>query len=68
MSQTLGIHGPQGTVSTACSSSALAILLAAHAIRRGEAPIAVAVGTDALCRLTFGGFDSLQALAPARAG
>jgi len=66
VSQALGLHGPQATVSTACSSSALAIALAAEAIRRGEAPVAVAVGTDGLCRLTYAGFDALQALDPDR--
>jgi len=64
VAQTLGIHGPQATVSTACSSSALAIALAADAIRRGRARVALAVGTDGLCRLTYAGFDALQALDP----
>ena len=64
VSQTLGIYGPQTTVSTACSSSALAIALAADAIRRGRARVAVALGTDGLCRLTYAGFDALQALDP----
>ena len=64
VSQTLGIYGPQTTVSTACSSSALAIALAADTIRRGRARVAVAVGTDGLCRLTYAGFDALQALDP----
>jgi len=64
VAQTLGIHGPQTTVSTACSSSALAIALAADAIRLGRARVALAVGTDGLCRLTYAGFDALQALDP----
>src|SRR5262249_40230609 len=64
VAQTLGIPGPQATVSTACSSSALAIALAADAIRRGRARVALAVGTDGLCRLTYAGFDALQALDP----
>jgi len=64
VSQTLGIYGPQTTVSTACSSSALAIALAAEAIRRGRARVALAVGTDGLCRLTYAGFDALQAIDP----
>ena len=64
VAQTLGIHGPQATVSTACSSSALAIALAADAIHRGRARVALAVGTDSLCRLTYAGFDALQALDP----
>jgi 3-oxoacyl-[acyl-carrier-protein] synthase II len=64
VSQALGLFGPRATFSTACSSSALAIAAASAAIRRGEARVAVAVGTDQLCRLTYAGFDSLQALDP----
>ena len=66
VSQRLGVFGPQATVSTACSSSALAIAMAAEAVRRGDAPVALAVGTDGLCRLTYAGFDALQALDPER--
>jgi 3-oxoacyl-[acyl-carrier-protein] synthase II len=66
LAQEIGLFGPQATVSTACSSSALAIAMAAEAIRRGETAVAVAVGTDALCRLTYAGFDALQALDPDR--
>jgi 3-oxoacyl-[acyl-carrier-protein] synthase II len=62
VSQALGIRGPQATVSTACSSSALAVAMAADAVRSGATRVAVAFGTDALCRLTYAGFDGLQAL------
>ena len=64
VSQALGIFGPRATFSTACSSSALAVAQAAEAIRRGGAPVALVIGTDALCRLTYAGFDALQALDP----
>jgi 3-oxoacyl-[acyl-carrier-protein] synthase II len=66
ISQALGLFGPQETMATACSSSALAIARAGDLVRRGVVPAAVAVGTDALCRLTFAGFDALQALDPER--
>jgi 3-oxoacyl-[acyl-carrier-protein] synthase II len=66
VSQGLGVYGPQSTVSTACSSSALAIAMAADTIRRGAARVALAIGTDGLCRLTYAGFDALQALDPDR--
>lgn len=62
LAQGLGLQGPRATFSTACSSSALAIAEAADAIARGRVRQAVAVGTDALCRITFSGFDALQAL------
>jgi 3-oxoacyl-[acyl-carrier-protein] synthase II len=62
LSQTLGIFGPRTTVSTACSSGALALVAAADLVARGDVSIAIAVGVDALCRLTLAGFDALQAL------
>jgi 3-oxoacyl-[acyl-carrier-protein] synthase II len=64
VSQGLGLFGPRVTFSTACSSSALAVAAAAAAIRQGRTAIALAVGADQLCRLTYAGFDSLQALDP----
>jgi len=64
VAQALGARGPQATTSTACSSSALAIATAATMVRRGVAPLALALGTDGLCRLTYAGFDALQALDP----
>ena len=64
IAQSLGCFGPRTTVSTACSSGALAITAAAGMVARGEAPVAVAVGVDVLCRLTYAGFDALQALDP----
>jgi 3-oxoacyl-[acyl-carrier-protein] synthase II len=60
--QALGFFGPRATFATACSSSALAIAAATEAIRRREVAVAVALGTDQLCRLTYAGFDALQAL------
>ena len=62
VSQALGIFGPRGTFSTACSSSALAIAAGAEAIARGRARVDLAIGSDQLCRLTYAGFDALQAL------
>jgi 3-oxoacyl-[acyl-carrier-protein] synthase II len=64
VAQALGMRGPQATTSTACSSSALAVALAADLVRRGTVPVALALGTDGLCRLTYAGFDALQALDP----
>jgi 3-oxoacyl-[acyl-carrier-protein] synthase II len=64
VSQALGLFGPRATFSTACSSSALAIVAATEAVRAGRATVALAIGTDQLCRLTYAGFDALQALDP----
>ncbi len=59
--------GPLLTVSTACSSGAVAIKLALEMIRAGQAQRVLAGGTDALCRLIYYGFKSLQLLDPAGA-
>jgi 3-oxoacyl-[acyl-carrier-protein] synthase II len=62
VSQALGLYGPRATVSTACSSSALAVAEGARAIARGRATLVLALGTDGLSRVTFSGFDALRAL------
>jgi 3-oxoacyl-[acyl-carrier-protein] synthase II len=54
--------GPRITITTACSSSTVAVGLAAELVRDGEAAVALAGGSDALCRLTFAGFNSLHAV------
>lgn len=58
----VGAAGPVQTVSSACSSGALAIGEALRALRDGEVEIAVAGGADSLCRLTYSGFNSLRAV------
>jgi len=58
----LGIGGPVQTISTACASGAMAIGDAIHAIRRGEVDVAIAGGSDSLCRLTYAGFNALRAV------
>ena len=50
------------TISTACSSAGNAILLAARMLRAGIVDIAIAGGTDSLCRFTMNGFNSLRIL------
>jgi 3-oxoacyl-[acyl-carrier-protein] synthase II len=55
------IRGPRTTIMTACSSSATAIGYAADRIRLGHADVAVTGGADALCRLTYIGFNCLRA-------
>jgi 3-oxoacyl-[acyl-carrier-protein] synthase II len=58
----LGIGGPVQTVSAACASGAMAIGDALRAVRRGEVDVAIAGGSDSLCRLTYAGFNSLRAV------
>ncbi len=55
-----GCCGPVLTVSTACSSGAVAIRLAMELLRSGAARTVLAGGADSLCRLTYFGFKSLQ--------
>ena len=47
---------------TACASAAAAIGIAADYIRSHHANAAIAGGSDALCRLTYSGFNVLQAV------
>jgi len=56
------IQGFTTTISTACSSSANSIMMAAQMIRNGMLDIAIAGGADALCRFTLNGFNTLMIL------
>ena len=58
----LGIGGPVQTVSAACASGAMAIGDAVRAIRHGEVDVAIAGGSDSLCRLTYAGFNAMRAV------
>jgi len=59
-----GFQGPLMIISNACASGANAIGHAFELLRSGRAERVLAGGYDALCQLTFAGFNSLQALAP----
>ncbi|HTV75802.1 MAG TPA: beta-ketoacyl-[acyl-carrier-protein] synthase family protein, partial [Candidatus Baltobacteraceae bacterium] len=59
-----GFQGPITTISNACASGANAIGHAFELVRSGRAEKLLTGGYDALCQLTFAGFDSLQALSP----
>ena len=56
----VGCEGPVLTVSTACSSGAVALKIALEMLRSGRVKRVLAGGVDALCRLTYYGFHSLQ--------
>lgn len=60
----LGCTGPALSISTACSSSAVAIKIAADMIRSGRFKRVLAGGADGLCRLTYYGFHALQLIDP----
>jgi 3-oxoacyl-[acyl-carrier-protein] synthase II len=59
-----GFEGPVTVISNACASGSNALGHAFHLVRGGGADRVFTGGYDALCRLTFAGFDSLQALSP----
>jgi 3-oxoacyl-(acyl-carrier-protein) synthase len=59
-----GCKGTTLTVSTACSSGAVAIKIALEMLRTGRARLALAGGADSLCRLTYHGFNTLQLIDP----
>ena len=50
---------------TACASAGAAIGMASDYLRSRHADVAIAGGSDALCRLTYSGFNVLQAVDPA---
>lgn len=58
----IGSRGPRLTVSTACSSGANALGIAADWIRAGRAGAVLCGGAESLCRMTYSGFNVLQAL------
>lgn len=57
-----GIGGYTSTISTACSSSANAIMCGADLIKAGMLDRVVVGGTDGLCKFTINGFNSLNIL------
>ena len=62
----LGVRGPAYTVSTACTSGAKALLAAKRLLELNLCDAAIAGGVDTLCRLTVGGFASLESTSPQR--
>ncbi len=61
---TLGPFLRVRTLSTACSSGANAMILAASWLLSGDLDVVVAGGSDGLCRLTLSGFNALAAVDP----
>ncbi|MGO9833047.1 MAG: beta-ketoacyl synthase N-terminal-like domain-containing protein [Polyangiaceae bacterium] len=64
LERSLGPFARVRTLSSACSSGANAIVVAASWLLTGEVDAVVAGGSDALCRLTLSGFNALAALDP----
>ena len=68
VARALGVGGQVETISSACASAAMAIGSALRALRRGDVEVALAGGSDALCQLTYAGFNALRSVdeAPSR--
>ena len=64
VARVLGLGGGAVSNATACASAGAAIGMAADYLRSGHADVAIAGGSDALCRLTYSGFNVLQAVDP----
>jgi 3-oxoacyl-(acyl-carrier-protein) synthase len=60
----VGCKGAVFTVSTACSSGAVALKIALEMLRSGKARRVLAGGVDSLCRLTYYGFNALKLIDP----
>ena len=61
-----GAAGPAWTLSTACSSSAKALMSAARLLQMELADAVIAGGADSLCRFTVTGFSALEAVSAER--
>jgi len=59
-----GLGGYQGSITTACSSSATAIGWGADLVASGKLKAVVCGGSDAISLLTYGGFNSLRVVDP----
>lgn len=62
VAEKLGIRDFITTISTACSSSANSIMMAARMIQHGMLDVAIAGGVDALSTFTLNGFNTLMIL------
>jgi 3-oxoacyl-[acyl-carrier-protein] synthase-1 len=58
-----GVHGPCYSISTACSSSARALMSARTLLLADLADAVIVGGVDSLCRLTLNGFHALESTA-----
>ncbi|MDB6144088.1 MAG: beta-ketoacyl-[acyl-carrier-protein] synthase [Pseudomonas sp.] len=62
----LQLSGPAYVISTACTSSARALLSARRLLDMGVCDAVLCGGVDSLCRLTLNGFSALEALSEQR--
>lgn len=65
LSRWLGLSGPSYSISTACTSSARALISAKRMLQAGLCDAVICGGSDSLCHLTLNGFSSLEAVSTA---
>jgi len=58
--------GPAYVISTACTSSARALMSAQRLLDRGMCDVVICGGVDSLCKLTLNGFSALEAVSNER--
>ncbi|MCT4704271.1 beta-ketoacyl-[acyl-carrier-protein] synthase family protein [Enterobacteriaceae bacterium H20N1] len=66
LSEYLQLFGPALTISTACSSSARAVITGQRLIESGMVDAAIVGGADTLSRMPINGFNSLESLSDRR--
>lgn len=62
----LGVTGPAHGISTACTSSAKAIISGARLLNSGMVDLVIAGGVDSLCKFTVAGFSSIESISKDR--
>ncbi|MDM7857550.1 beta-ketoacyl-[acyl-carrier-protein] synthase family protein [Thiopseudomonas acetoxidans] len=65
LSHWLDLSGPSYSISTACTSSARALISAKRMLQAGLCDAVICGGSDSLCHLTLNGFSSLEAVSTA---
>ncbi|MET0946916.1 MAG: beta-ketoacyl-[acyl-carrier-protein] synthase family protein [Pseudomonas sp.] len=66
LAEWLQLSGPAYVISTACTSSARALLSARRALDQGLCDAVLCGGVDSLCKLTLNGFSALEAMSAQR--
>lgn len=66
LAEKLGISGPAYGISTACTSSAKAIISGARLLKSGMVDLVIAGGVDTLCKFTIAGFTSIESVSEGR--
>lgn len=66
LAERLGISGPVHGISTACTSSAKAIISGARLLKSGMVDLVIAGGVDTLCKFTVAGFTSIESVSEDR--